>query len=563
MKKIFKAIFAIAAGITLFASCQQAGDVLALALSGDQTVIEFDGAAPQEVTVNLSADGDWYAYAPEWITISPSHGTGNAAVKMIASKNLDEWNELNAPRADVVAFCGAGDKRFSVNVSQKGEAGLKDIKTYKQIKSVAEVDPEVTFLILFDLGGDLQAAMNIGCGKDDNSYAYGYTTKVTPDDEGIIVMNNASLSHKLEPVDGGYAIRQPSGAYIYQSASYANFYLTTDKSKASTWALSFNDKGEAELKNITAGDRILQYDNAQYKDFGAWPTIASGYVLPLLYMDQAEPTGEELFPAEETYVLASATSAVIPVTSNRTWKARNHDSWVKDFTPAGTNNGNIEVSLDVNTGAARTAEFLIIGETTNKTVKLIQAAPMKSIKELNDWCILTKTGADYDVTLTNAVVTYVNGNNAFIEDATGGILLYKKNHGLKVGDCFTGRITGQGTMYGGAPELTSWDASEAEKTTAEVSYPEVSLSDLYKNFAKYVSCAITLKAVTFTDGLAVGDRNGKISQGSDSIDVYAKVNSVVIETGAVGDLIAIPSYNGTKKQLGVWRTADFTPHIEE
>ena len=72
-------------------------------------------------------------------------------------------------------------------------------------------------------------------------------------------------------------------------------------------------------------------------------------------MDQAEPTGEELFPAEETYVLASATSAVIPVTSNRTWKARNHDSWVKDFTPAGTNNGNIEVSLDVNTGAARTA----------------------------------------------------------------------------------------------------------------------------------------------------------------------------------------------------------------
>jgi hypothetical protein len=118
-------------------------------------------------------------------------------------------------------------------------------------------------------------------------------------------------------------------------------------------------------------------------------------------------------------------------------------------------------------------------------------------------------------------------------------------------------------MYGGAPELTSWDASEAEKTTAEVTYPEVTLADLYKNFAKYVSCAITLKAVTFTDGLAVGDRNGKVSQGSDSMDVYAKVNSVVIETGAVGDLIAIPSYNGTKKQLGVWRTADFTPHIEE
>ena len=264
MKKIFKAIFAIAAGITLFASCQQASDVLALALSGDQTVIEFDGAAPQEVTVNLSADGDWYAYAPEWITISPSHGTGNAAVKMIASKNLDEWNELNAPRADVVAFCGAGDKRFSVNVSQKGEAGLDATRYYRKITSTSVMDPQVTYLIVFDLGGDLQAAMNIGAGKDDNSYAYGYTTKVTPDADGVIVMNNGSLSHKLEPVEGGYAIKQPNGAYIYQSASYANFYLTTDISKASTWTLEFNDKGEATLKNISAGDRILQYDNAQY-----------------------------------------------------------------------------------------------------------------------------------------------------------------------------------------------------------------------------------------------------------------------------------------------------------
>ena len=149
-------------------------------------------------------------------------------------------------------------------------------------------------------------------------------------------MKNGSLSHRLEPVEGGYAIKQPNGAYIYQSASYANFYLTTDISKASTWTLSFNDKGEATLTNVSAGDRILQYDNAQYKDFGAWPTVASGYVLPQIYMDQAEPTGEELAAPEKTFVLASAETAKIPVTANRSWKVRNHDSWVKDFTPAET-----------------------------------------------------------------------------------------------------------------------------------------------------------------------------------------------------------------------------------
>ena len=559
MKKIFKAIFAIAAGITLFASCQQAGDVLALALSGDQTVIEFDGAAPQEVTVNLSADGDWYAYAPEWITISPSHGTGNAAVKMIASKNLDEWNELNAPRADVVAFCGAGDKRFSVNVSQKGEAGLDATRYYRKITSTSVMDPQVTYLIVFDLGGDLQAAMNIGAGKDDNSYAYGYTTKVTPDADGVIVMNNGSLSHRLEPVEGGYAIKQPNGAYIYQSASYANFYLTTDISKASTWTLEFNDKGEATLKNISAGDRILQYDNAQYKDFGAWPTVASGYVLPQIYMDQAEPTGEELAAPEKTFVLASAETAKIPVTANRSWKVRNHDSWVKDFTPAGTNNGNIEISLGANTGATRTAKFQIIGETTNMIVELVQSAPIKSVADLNAWCELTGTSADYDAQLTNAVVSYVNGNNAFIDDGKAGILLYKSGHGLKVGDAFTGKITGKGTMYGGAPELTSWNDSEAVKSTGEPVILTVTLADLIKDFPKYVSRVVKLEGVKFTDGLGKGDRNGKLSQGSSSIDLYAKVNNqVIITTNSEGDLIAIPCYNNGKKQLGIWANKDFT-----
>ena len=562
MKRIFKALFALAAGVTLLASCQQAGDVLAQALSADQTVIQFDGAAPQEVSVNLKADGEWYAYAPDWVTVNPSHGDGNTTVKISATKNLDQWNELNAPREDVVAFCGGGDKRYSINVSQVGEAGLDATKYYKQIKSVAEVDPEVTFLIVFNLGGDLQAAMNIGCGKDDGSYAYGYTTKVTPDADGTIVMNNGSLSHKLEPVEGGYAIKQPNGAYIYQNAGYANFYLTTDRSKASVWTLEFNDKGEATLTNTSAANRILQYDKDNYKDFGAWPTVASGYVLPVLYMDQAEPTGEELFAPEKTYVLAGASTAKIPVTSNRTWKVRNHDSWIKDFTPSGTGNGYIEVSLGANTGAARTASFQIIGETTNMTVELVQAAPINSIADLNAWCQLTVNSTDYEANLTNATVSYVNGNNAFIDDGNAGILLYKSGHGLNVGDSFTGKITGKCVMYGGAPELTSWNDAEATKGTADPVCITITLADLIKNFSKYVSRVVKVENVKITDGLVMEDRSGKLTQGDSSIELYAKVkNKVVITTNSEGTLTAIPCYNGSKKQLGVWESTQFSATV--
>ena len=134
MKRIFTAILALATGIALLSSCQKS-DPLALALSADKVAVEFDGAAPQEVTVNLNSDGDWYAYAPDWITVTPSHGNGNSTVKITAQKNLDQWNELKAPRADVVAFCGAGDIRYSINVAQQGEAGLDATKYYKQITS--------------------------------------------------------------------------------------------------------------------------------------------------------------------------------------------------------------------------------------------------------------------------------------------------------------------------------------------------------------------------------------------------------------------------------------------
>jgi len=197
-------------------------------------------------------------------------------------------------------------------------------------------------------------------------------------------------------------------------------------------------------------------------------------------------------------------------------------------------------------------------------VKLVQAAPIKSVADLNAWCILTGTSTNYEATLTNATVSYVNGNNAFIDDGDAGILLYLKNHGLKVGDSFTGKVSGKCTMYGGAPELTSWDASEATKSTAEAVCTTITLPELLNNFAKYVSRVVKIEGATITDGLGSGDRNGKLSQGGKTIDLYAKVNNkVFIDTDAQGTLIAIPCYNGTKKQLGVWETAHFTPDAAE
>ena len=64
------------------------------------------------------------------------------------------------------------------------------------------------------------------------------------------------------------------------------------------------------------------------------------------------------------------------------------------------------------------------------------------------------TSGSYNVTLTNAVVTYVNGNYAYIQDASGAVLMHKSNHGLTAGDVLTGTAAVTYQLYNGNPQIT-------------------------------------------------------------------------------------------------------------
>ena len=62
---------------------------------------------------------------------------------------------------------------------------------------------------------------------------------------------------------------------------------------------------------------------------------------------------------------------------------------------------------------------------------------------------------DYNVKLENAVVTYVNGNNAYIQDASGAIVMYKSEHGLTAGQTLTGTATVTFQIRNGNPQITA------------------------------------------------------------------------------------------------------------
>lgn len=174
---------------------------------------------------------------------------------------------------------------------------------------------------------------------------------------------------------------------------------------------------------------------------------------------------------------------------------------------------------------------------------------------------------NFDVILTDAKVTYKNGSNIFVEDATGGLLLYSGNSSLAVGDVINGRVWGAGYAYNGLPEATSLQTELAKVTKGDAPKPtEVTLAQLAADYGKYINRYILIKDATvgktidvkysgvksageLTDGTNTfvlnHQRSGKYHDKNIYYYVQAAKDSKV-------NVVCIPSVYKTKKQLNIW-----------
>lgn len=192
-----------------------------------------------------------------------------------------------------------------------------------------------------------------------------------------------------------------------------------------------------------------------------------------------------------------------------------------------------------------------------KNLKIVEGAPaITSVAGLIDNTVAAETA--FTGNFTDAVVTYVNGNNAFIEDATGGIQLYKSGHGLTAGMVINGAVSGKVKLYNGYAELTDVDGSKATVTTGSAPAPTVlTLATLLDSYLRWQNCQVKLEGVTFTKALDANNRNGEISQGGKTLAAYSQVKGKVLMDGT-GDLICFPTRYNATLQVGCWDSAHFT-----
>lgn len=200
------------------------------------------------------------------------------------------------------------------------------------------------------------------------------------------------------------------------------------------------------------------------------------------------------------------------------------------------------------------------------TLNVIDTTPIAGLAGLRAK-VTSTTAQQYTVNVTDAVVTYVNDKNAYLQTAEGAVLCYGKDAlGLTKGQKINGQIVVNAKLYNGLLEVTAINTEGATVTTAEgeLAPQVVTVAEIIANPTAYESRYVTIKDVQVT--AAFNNRNATVKQGEAS---YALRQNVVIDVPLVAnlndiiDVTGFPSIFGETLQFSVYEQDHIVIKAEE
>lgn len=200
LKYSSRALFLMAL-LFVIGSCQEEeGTTLSQAVLASASALNFEGtdSAPQIITVY--ADAEWVSEVPEWITISPTSGSGVMDVTVSVNDNIRD-GALDNPRKEVVVFKGETlASRAEVIVMQAGDK-YRDVRDYTLQELVALEDEtvvsvsDVMVMAVTSAGFIISDEQNV-----HNAYVLSETT-VNIGDKVSILGDKASNSQSLAIIE--------------------------------------------------------------------------------------------------------------------------------------------------------------------------------------------------------------------------------------------------------------------------------------------------------------------------------------------------------------------------
>lgn len=173
-----------------------------------------------------------------------------------------------------------------------------------------------------------------------------------------------------------------------------------------------------------------------------------------------------------------------------------HDS--KTFNISDADCGKLE--KDVWTGEATKVVFTMAKSFINSITVGDYKEPITEAADIATFKTLA-TGTKAKLTLKDAQVTFVNGDNTYVQDNTGAVVFYKSGLELTKGTALNGYVYGVHTIYKDLSELTAYVETNADNytvTETELTPAIVTLADLENDEAgTYTSRLVKIENLTY------------------------------------------------------------------
>ena len=226
---------------------------------------------------------------------------------------------------------------------------------------------------------------------------------------------------------------------------------------------------------------------------------------------------------------------------------------------AGTATVNANFAGD-DTYASSTASYTVTVEQVFTDFASLKAA-------IPDKANSVGAAVSFRLKLTDALVTYVNGKKAYVQDATTGVLLYDNAStgnafGLVAGQKFTGVVDIKACLYNGMAEVTAWTpaADVVKEENVDVPVKTVTLAELNgADYSKYECVRVKVENATVSSTYTTS-KKATINQADDTYLIHGEINGLEVNKDDVCDFIGYPIYwkttSSNEHQLSVWSQDD-------
>jgi hypothetical protein len=177
------------------------------------------------------------------------------------------------------------------------------------------------------------------------------------------------------------------------------------------------------------------------------------------------------------------------------------------------------------------------------------------------------TGVDFMVELTDAVVTYVLDNFAYIEDASAAVMVNFADHGLVKGEKINGIVTGTVKASNQIDAIIGLELSDATVTDdGEVpSASTLTLAAIKNEGTSYDGKLVTVSSTTVTGSISTTGNSGasikdgsKIDESEVQFNIYAPNKGVEVNANEKGSFTGFVSiYNGSTYRINIYEQPQF------